>query len=56
MGKLLTYLKERQNYGPELKEHLEAPKSKSVTHLNPTSQNKMIEVIGKNIILGDTVK
>ena len=49
----LTYLKELQNYCPELKEHLEAPQSKSVTYLSPTSQNEMIEVIGKKIILRD---
>ena len=55
-GNFLTYLKELQNYCPELKEHLEAPQSKSVTYLSPTSQNEMIEVIGKKIILRDIVE
>ena len=52
----LTYLKELQNYCPELKEHLEAPQSKSLTYLSPTSQNEMIEVIGKKIILKDIIE
>ena len=40
-----------------MKEHLlEAPESKSVTYLSPTSQNEMIEVIGKKIILRDIVE
>ena len=52
----VTYLKELQNYCPELKEQLEAPQSKSVTHLSFTSQNEMIEVIGKKIILKDIVE
>ena len=56
LGNFLTYLKELQNYCPELKEHLEAPQSKSVTYLSPTSQNEMIEVIGKKIILRDIVE
>ena len=53
-GNFLTYLKELQNYCPELKEHLEAPQSKSVTYLSPTSQIEMI--IGKKIILIDVVE
>ena len=56
MGNFLTYLKELQNYCPELKEHLEDPQRKSITYLNPTSQNEMIEVIGKKIILRDIVQ
>ena len=55
LGSFLTYLKEIQNYCPELKEHLEAPQSTSVTYLSPTSQNEMMEVIGKKIILRDIV-
>ena len=47
---------ELQNYCPELKEHLEAPQSKSVTYLSPTSRNEMIEIIGKKIILRDIVE
>ena len=51
-----TYLKEPQNYCPEVKEHLQVPHSKSVTYLSHTSQNEMIEVIGKKIILRDIVE
>ena len=53
LGNFLTYLKELQNYCPELKEHLEAPQSKTVTYWSPTSQNKIIEVVTKKIILRD---
>ena len=56
MGNFLTYLKELQNHCPELKEHLEAPQSKSVKYLRPTSQNEMIEVINKKIILRNIVE
>ena len=56
LGNFLTYLKELQHYCPELKEHLQAPQNKHVTYLSPTSQNEMIEVIGKKIILGDIVE
>ena len=56
LGNFLTYLKELQNYYPELKEHLAAPQSKNVTYLSPTSQNQMIEVINKKIILRNIVE
>ena len=35
---------------------LQVPHSKSVTYLSHTSQNEMIEVIGKKIILKDIVE
>ena len=35
---------------------LRAPQSKIVTYLSPASQNEMIEVIGKKIILKDIVE
>ena len=35
LRKFLTYLKELQNYCPELKESLETPQNKSVTYLSP---------------------
>ena len=56
LGNFLTYLKALQNYYPQLKEHLEAPQSKSVTYLSPNSQNEMIEVIGKKIVLRNIVE
>ena len=37
LGIFFTYLKELQNYCLELKEHLEASQSKSVTYLSSTS-------------------
>ena len=55
-GSFLTYLKELQKFCHELKEHLQTPQSKSITYLCPTSQNEMIGVIGKKIILRDIVE
>ena len=51
LGNFLTYLKELQNYCPELKEHLETTQS-----MRPRSQNETIEVIGKKVILRDIVE
>ena len=56
LGNFLTYLKELQNCCPKLKEHLQAPQSKSLTFLSPTSENEMIEVISKKITLRDIVE
>ena len=56
LGNFLTCLKELQSYCPKLKKHLEAPQTKSVTYLSPTSQNEIIEVIGKKTFLRDTVE
>ena len=56
MGNFLAYLKELQNYCIELEEHLEAPQSKIVKYLRPTSQNEMIEVIDKKIMLRNIVE
>ena len=39
-----------------MKEHLDIPKVKSVTYVSPASQNEMIEVIGRKIILRDIVE
>ena len=36
-----------------MREYLEVPQSKTVTYLSPTSQNEMIEVMGKKIIFKD---
>ena len=33
-----------------LLEHLEKPLREDVTYLSPTSQNEMIDIVGKNII------
>ena len=56
LGNLLIYLKKLQNLCPELKQHLQTRSIKSVTYLSPTSQNEMIELIGKKIILRDIVE
>ena len=49
-------MKELQKFCHELKEHSETPQSKSITYFCPTSQNEMIGVIGKKIILRDIVE
>ena len=49
-GKFLSIFTDISNSYPMLQEHLEEPLQKDVTYLSPTSQNKMIDIIGKNII------
>ena len=46
----LSILTEVVHYYPVLQEHLEEPFRKDVTYLSPTSQNEMIDIIGRNII------
>ena len=49
-GNFLSILTEVVHYYPVLQEHLEETFRKDVTYLSPTSQNEMIDIIGKNII------
>ena len=49
-GDFLSILTEVAHYYPVLQEHLEEPLRKDVIYLNPTSQNEMLDITGKNII------
>ena len=49
-GSFLSVLTEVAHCYPVLQEHLEERFRKDVTYLSPTSQNEMIDIIGKNII------
>ena len=46
----VSILTEIPHYYPVLQEHLEEPFRKDTTYLCPTSQNEVIDIIGKNII------
>lgn len=50
-GIFLALLKLLAVYDNVLKSHLETPSMRCVTHLSPQTQNELIEVISKHIIL-----
>ena len=49
-GNFLAIFREIANYYPLLHEHVFTPLRKDVSHMSPTSQNELIEIIGKRII------
>ena len=49
-GNFLAIVWEIANYYPFLHEHIFTPLRKDVSYMNPTSQNELIEIIGKRII------
>ena len=49
-GYFLAIVREIANYYPLLHEHIFAPLRKDVLYMSPTSQNELIEIIGKSII------
>ena len=49
-------LKVLANYDPVLRNHLEKPRQRNATYLSPDTQNKLIDIFGKNIIQSDIVK
>ena len=50
-GDVLALLKLLAVHDSVLKSHLETPAIRCVTHLSPPTQNELIEVMGKHIIL-----
>ena len=54
-GNFLSLLQLIARYNPTLHEHLSAPTMKCVTHMSPQTQNELLEIIGKHIILRDIV-
>ena len=50
-GNFLALLKLLAVHDSVLKSHLESPAMRCVTHLSPQTQNELIEVMGKHIIL-----
>lgn len=55
-GNFLSLLKLLAKYNETLHEHLRAPTMKCVTHMSPQTQNELVEIIGKHIILRDVVE
>ena len=55
-GNFLSLLQLLAKYNQPLCEHLNAPSMKCVTHMSPQTQNELLEVIGKHIILRDVVE
>ena len=49
-GNFLAIVREIANYYPLLHEHVFTPLRKDVSYMSPTSQNELIEIIGKRII------
>ena len=49
-GNFLAIVREIANYYPLLHEHVLTPLRKDVSNMSPTSQNELIEIIGKRII------
>ena len=49
-GHFLAIVREIVNYYPFVHEHICSPIRKETFYMNPTSQNKLIEIIGKQII------
>ena len=49
-GNVLAIVREIANYYPLLHEHIFTPLRKDVLYMSPTSQNELIEIIGKRII------
>ena len=56
IGKFLSILKLISKYNETLASHLKKPAMKCVTYLSPQTQNELLDVIGKHIILRDIVK
>ena len=52
----LSILKLISKYNETLASHLKNPAMKCVTYLSPQTQNELLDVIGKHIILRDIVK
>ena len=50
-GNFLALLKLLSMHDEELRKHLEAPAMRCVTHLSPQTQNELITVMGKHMIL-----
>ena len=55
-GNFLALLKLLSVHDSVLKSHLETPAMRCVTHLSPQTQNELIEVMGKHIILKGILK
>lgn len=55
-GNFLSVLKLLANYNDTLRDHLNKPAMKCVKYMSPQTQNEMLEVIGKQIILRDIVQ
>ena len=49
-GHFLAIVREISNYYPFVHEHICSPFRKEAVYMNPTSQNKLIEIIGQQII------
>ena len=56
IGNFLSILKLISKYNETLASHLKNPAMKCVTYLSPQTQNELLDVIGKHIILRDIVK
>ena len=54
-GNFLTLLKLLANTDDALRNHLESPAMRCVIHMSPQTQNELIEVMGKHIILRQIV-
>lgn len=55
-GNFLSLLKLLSIYNDTLRDHLNKPAMKSVTYMSPQTQNEILEVIGKHMILRDLVE
>ena len=49
-GNFIAYLNEIAIHSPILDSHMRASMLKNATYLSPSSQNEMIDVLGKDII------
>ena len=56
IGNFLSILKLISKYNETLASHLKNPAMKCVTYLSPQTQNELLDVIGKHIILRNIVK
>ena len=54
-GNFLALLKLLSQHDDVLQDHLESPHVLNVTYMSPCTQNELIEVIGKHIILRDLI-
>ena len=54
-GNFLARLKTLGNYDPVLKNHLESPEMKNVTYMSPKTQNELLDIMAKDIILSDLI-
>ena len=55
-GNFLALLKLLAVHDSVLKSHLETPAMRCVTHMSPQTENELIEVVGKHIILKGILK